>query len=123
MCYLCNLQGQQKGGSYASDTVVDLITCATFESMDATNIVGGSCDVSTVSTPVSTIGMGLGSVPNGMPSANHASINYAGVQSSVLSSLAAVTPSVTDAAYQMLFPSNLQNVPVQMQFGGCKCKK
>jgi hypothetical protein len=119
-CFLCQIDKTgQRGGSYASDAVVNLITCETFDSMNATNQVGGDCGVVSVSTPMSS--MSLSSVPNGLPSANHASINYAGVQSSVLSSLAAVTPAVTDSAYSLLFPENLQGVDVKMQFGGRKC--
>lgn len=40
----CALKRQQKGGSMASDNVLQNVNCSTFNTIDATNMFGGSSD-------------------------------------------------------------------------------
>lgn len=137
----------KRGGSIASDAVVELVTCNTFDQMSqlSTNSVtggawgkktaprkkaapkkrrvvrgGSDCDPSAATSVFDSYAIGPATVPSGTPALNNGSIDYSTVQGSVLTSLAQSPPSVVDAYHNIILPSYLPDnqIAMKMQFGG-----
>lgn len=149
-CHLCK---SQKGGSTASDDVISFVTCDSFDKMNATNIVqqnggfrstkmkhinrqknksynartikGGDCDMTMTSSALDAYSIGPATIPTNLPSQNIGSIDYQGVQASVLAALARDIPVVGETYSRAVFPSTLvdNNIAVSMTGGslGCMC--
>ena len=149
LCALCNTSNRQtKGGSLASDSVVNLVSCDTFEQMSqlSTNSFGGAAKRSKkrtssqrkpknkqrggasdcsdcVDTNISLMDsytIGPATVPGGLPATNQGFVDYSSVQGSVLTSLSQTPPTVLDTYQSVIIPQYLpQNaISLQMQFGG-----
>lgn len=141
-CYLCTTAGQT-GGSSASDAVIELVKCDTFEQMSrmASNglvggkkkkvpskklqprrgrrMRGGECD-NTSTSLLDSYTLGPLTVPSGIPAVNDGAIDYSTVQGSVLRALAATPADVSQTYNNVLIPSYLtdNNIKTVMQFGG-----
>lgn len=120
---------RMKGGSLASDAVVTLVTCSTFDQMSAmandvvSSYKGGSCADSGSVSAMDSYVLGAASVPGTAPAAG-AGISYAGVQASVLSTLAAEAPSMISSYQNVVYPDVFVNKNIQvatMTGGSAEC--
>jgi hypothetical protein len=126
-CLLCT----QSGGSLASDSVVDFVSCKTFENMNkaATNTVGGAkkrrkqlkkkggdCDMTASASFMDSYIIGPATVPSSLP-ASGTGLDYQGVQSSVLNALAQTPPHVKDTYHNIIYPDYIvkNNINLQSQ--------
>jgi hypothetical protein len=149
-CVLCNKQSnKQQGGSLASDSVIQLVDCDTFDRMSsvATNHVGGSdigrfklvnavtnggarkqrggAACASLEVPQSTLAeytLRSGNIPTNIANANNASLNYAGVNGSVLKALQAEVATHQDVFNKVAFPASLKSLNLMQAGGKCKSK-
>lgn len=148
---MCSLQQGLKGGSLASDNVVSLVSCDTFEQMNsrATNSVtggglwpkrkttkaksgkkskaqrGGSDCPPTTTSMLDSYVLGPASVPSGIPMVNDGTLGTS-MQASVLMSLSQQPPDVTATYHSIIYPDEFvaNNIMVKSMTGGnggCLC--
>lgn len=141
-CLLCNKASNKQGGSLASDAVVSLVSCDTFEQMNnlATNKFSGgkkqpkktpkpqvkkqvkkqyhgghNCDDIMTSSALDQYVLGPASLPRGLPGVNEATFDYANVQASVLASLSHQAPTLSSTYHNVVYPDYFVNENILAQ--------